>query len=204
MTRIDFYQAAIPDGWQILGAQLRPFSVGHLILLNRVGCRFVAGEQPGFDDLIFGLMICQRTFEEGLSLICSGETESEIKKFDDALKECDAPAEVLFQFALYLSEGMAGPKVWSKGEGKRLGSPPEQTVKVAMMGELGLSESEALNRAYSLCLWDMAALSELRGLTQVYGKEDETLEEQKRELERKIEKGEFDPDAILKKAAARN
>lgn len=56
----DFFTAAFPAPCQILGVELRPFSLGHYLKLSRLGCAFVS-EQKGFAtnaDLILGIVVC--------------------------------------------------------------------------------------------------------------------------------------------------
>ena len=64
------------------------------------------------------------------------------------------------------------------------------------MSKLGFSESEVLNRHFSLSLWDMATVAEMDGSLRIFSEEDARLQEQVKELERQIEEGEFDPDKI--------
>jgi hypothetical protein len=135
---LGFYQAAVPDGWQILGVRLKPLSLGHLILLHRYESAFVVGGLPTPADLVMSVLICSRTF----------------------------------------------------------GAPPEQTVKVGLMSQLGLSEAEVLNRPFSLCLWDLATLAEMNGSLKIYSQRDAELKEQAEELEESIERGDFNPDNV--------
>ena len=69
---LDYYQAAVPDGWQVLGVKLRPLSLGHLILLKRYGSAFVVGGIPTEADLVLSVLICSRTYEDGVELVESG------------------------------------------------------------------------------------------------------------------------------------
>ena len=94
-------------------------------------------------------------------------------------------------------EGLSGPKLGTKeGGGKSFGAPPEQTVKVGLMSQLGLSETEVLNRPFSLCLWDMATLAEMNGTLKIYSQRDAELKQQAEELEKSIERGEFNPGNV--------
>ena len=83
---LDFYQAAVPDGWQILGVRLKPLSLGHLILLHRYESAFVVGGIPTEADLVLSVLICSRTYEDAIDLVESGQVRKEGKKLDKALK----------------------------------------------------------------------------------------------------------------------
>jgi hypothetical protein len=52
----------------ILGLELRPFCLGHYFLMEKYKCAFISevGGEVGFSDLLIGLLICSRTYEEFL------------------------------------------------------------------------------------------------------------------------------------------
>lgn len=56
----NFFAAACPEPWQVLGVKLRPFSLGHYIKLSRLGCAFVSEKetQATLSDLILGCVVC--------------------------------------------------------------------------------------------------------------------------------------------------
>jgi hypothetical protein len=56
----DFIAAAYPEPWQILGVNLRPFSLGHYIKLSRLKCAFVSEkeETATLGDLLLGIIVC--------------------------------------------------------------------------------------------------------------------------------------------------
>ena len=56
----NYFDAAYPEPWQVLGVNLKPFSLGHYIKLYRLGCAYVADEtkQPTLGDLVLGVAVC--------------------------------------------------------------------------------------------------------------------------------------------------
>ncbi len=60
MATPNYFSAAYPEPWQVLGVKLLPFSFGHYIKLHRLGCAFVAEtEQPAtIGDLLLGIVVC--------------------------------------------------------------------------------------------------------------------------------------------------
>ena len=56
----NFFAAAYPEPWQILGVKLRPFSLGHYLKLSRLGCAFVSDkeETASLSDLLLGIVVC--------------------------------------------------------------------------------------------------------------------------------------------------
>ena len=108
---LDYYQAAVPDGWQILGVKLRPLSLGHLILLKRYGSAFVVGGIPTEADLVLSVLICSRTYEEALELVESGRFKQEAKKLEKALRVCGDVQARCEWFNDYINEGLNISKV---------------------------------------------------------------------------------------------
>lgn len=60
MARSDYFSAASPEPWQVLGITLRPFSIGHYLKLRRLDCAFVADDsrEAQLKDLIIGIIVC--------------------------------------------------------------------------------------------------------------------------------------------------
>lgn len=56
----DYFAAACPEPWQILGVKLKPFSLGHYIKLHRLGCAFVSeiDTEAGLQDLVMAVVVC--------------------------------------------------------------------------------------------------------------------------------------------------
>ena len=56
----DYAAAAYPEPWQVLGITLRPFSLGHVLKLRRLGNAFGADEptNAGLGDLLLAVMVC--------------------------------------------------------------------------------------------------------------------------------------------------
>ena len=83
---LDYYQAAVPDGWQILGVKLRPLSLGHLILLKRYGSAFVVGGIPTEADLVLTYRVCY--FELVLIDLCVSNNLVGLNTFSCAGRLC--------------------------------------------------------------------------------------------------------------------
>jgi hypothetical protein len=60
MRTHDYFSAAYPEPWQVLGVRLLPFSFGHYIKLHRLGCAFVGEDsKPAtIGDLLLGIVVC--------------------------------------------------------------------------------------------------------------------------------------------------
>ena len=155
------------------------------------------GGIPTEADLVVGSNLLSNTRGQ-VELVESGRFKQEAKKLDKALRVCGDVRARCEWFNDYLNEGLDGQEALAeKGKGKSLGAPPEQVIKCALMSKLGFSESEVLNRPFSLSLWDIAAIAEMDGSLRIFSEEDARLQEQVKELERQIEEGAFDPAKIM-------
>lgn len=53
------------ERWSVCGVRLKPFSIGHALILQSIGSPFLGFETPEFDDLMRALWVCSRTVEPG-------------------------------------------------------------------------------------------------------------------------------------------
>lgn len=72
------FEAALPQPYRVLGIKLKPFCLGHYLLLRRHGCAFVADEQARAtrEDLIFAVLVCSQSFDEFQSWINDGKVSA--------------------------------------------------------------------------------------------------------------------------------
>lgn len=59
----DYAEACLPDRWTVLGVRLPAFTVGHLLLLERIESPFAGGGQPDESDLIKAVWICSGSYK---------------------------------------------------------------------------------------------------------------------------------------------
>lgn len=59
----------VPKDYNILGLSLRPFCLGHYFLMMKYNCAFISEVEgkAGITDLLIGLVICSRTYEDFLT-----------------------------------------------------------------------------------------------------------------------------------------
>lgn len=154
----DYIRSAAPDTWTILGLELRPLCLGHLILLERIENEFVKSDgNPGFDDLVSGVWICACTYEEGLWWLNHPTLlKWRLKLWGWQCGTFDINAK-LDMFARYMIEQQQFPECWSEensGRNRTSGIHFTEVIKVSLMSNLGLTESEALNKPLAIALWD--------------------------------------------------
>lgn len=168
----EYYEAAVPEPWTILGLNLKPFSAGHLILLHRVESAFVLGGPITWEDLALSVFICSQSFEDA----CESFNDPELNKFMlewyEALTANDQKidlAEKSEMFGQYLNAGSRCPDHTYKEGGSSIGEVPTvQFVKAYLMLKTNMSESEFLNRPWTRSLWDFITIQALEGQVQLF------------------------------------
>ena len=185
MNSSEYWLAALPDPWTICGLRLRPFSLGHVILLHRFENGFVIPDrEPTNLDLLIGLLICSRDYEQGITLMNDPSLLKatarwqfrlewshwwkflcrSISRFDWAQKSKD--------FAEYLRLGSTHPHyLYTPNTGDPVDLPLAQMLKVWLMTKTHLTESEILNRPYGLCLWDWLTILANEGRIRIMDRE---------------------------------
>lgn len=156
----------VPSRWSCIGIELRPFSLGHRILLHSLASPFVADAAPVTPaNLMVAVQVCARTWEDGL-ILCRDTHESDravgamLRKQARDL-EWQKHAD---HFAQYLGEGSRVPNFTMPGpSGGTRWTPWEQSMRICLMRELGLSESDVMNRPLVLSWWDYLTVKEEEG-----------------------------------------
>ena len=168
-----YYAAALPEPPKILGLQMRPYSLGHQIILSRHGCEILNGTVL-YSDFIFSVLVCSHTWEDWGKNKDSWLLPFFLKFWGWKNRKADLKEESR-KFLQYLDDGRFHPDINRKEGGKELQIPCEARLKVLMMKELGLNESEVLNRPLSLCHWEWCALGEMNGSIELFSNRDEAL-----------------------------
>jgi len=173
-----FYEAAIPEPVRLLGQDLRPLSIGHLMLLKRIGSPFVCpGDGPILiGDLAVAVFICCQTYEEGLDAIRGGDIAKTMARWGKQLKNVkgDELQRRFEMFREYMDAAFVSPSysVSSRVKGGSVNMPLEQVIKCVLLMKTTLTESEILNRPFSLCQWDYVTLCAIEGNIEVLMPED--------------------------------
>ena len=177
-----YLEAVIPDPVRIFGLRLRPFSLGHLLLLDRLGSPYVRGGNIGLDDLLLAVWICSRGIDANIELLDSAQLWAQVKKWKRAVqrsrwlmrlfgKRFDIASRFV-AFHNYIRNGQEIPKYFFESGkfSQSMGAPWMQTVRVRAMRELHYGQTEVLDMPLSLLLWDYVTLSELDGNVRIFDK----------------------------------
>lgn len=181
--RHDFYSSAVPEPRSILGLPLRPLSMGHIILLNRIKSAFVVeGAPQTYEEIAIAALICSLTYQQGITAIHDPETPKFLRWLGRKItgekelgvmlgwrkpRVIELPY-VCQAFADYLKEHTRIPfYTYNEGDFKEIEAPAVQIVKVALLREMNFTDAELMDRSWALCLWDYVTLKAVKGEVQM-------------------------------------
>ena len=184
-----FLAIAVPEPTVLLGRELRPLSLGHLLYLERFGCLPV--NDP--DKLVMASLICSLKFEDILPTLQDRWLTWKIRWWHFRLGEPDWQAKYDLWNEYFLLHTRA-PSVISKSETRdesHSGTPFYQHLKVTLQSRLNYTPSEALNCPFGVALFDYYSLHEIDGNVDVcdekYRREmREQADQQHEELVRQV------------------
>jgi hypothetical protein len=177
----DYYLAAIPEPVTLLGLRLKPFSLGHVVLLHRIESSFVVGGVPTCDDLAASVLICAQDYREAIESFNNPDLTKFMARWFKKLTwrgwfkrrgfvDLEAKAK---EFAEYVKNGSKLPYYsFTEADVKESHQEPVQSVKIALMTKTTLTESELMDRPWGLCLQDFIALQVMEGKCQIQDREE--------------------------------
>ncbi len=175
-----FLASRVSSKPRILGLKLLPLSLGHRLILERAGSPFVTGQSPGVIDVIFAVLVCSMTFEQASEYLDKPEFGNKIKKWVKGLRKVNF-LDKLQEFQRYWYYGNLVPEYTTTEEdessGNWSGTPWPQRLKIVLMSELHMPESEVMNRSLRLCWWDYLCYEEIKGRVTVLSEEIVSIEE---------------------------
>jgi len=184
----DWYQAAVPDDPPVvLKLRLRPYSLGHEILLQRFGSPLVrdasdvkngnsALRVPHLaDSLVLASLVCSQTFSGALKTLRSPFLGWLLIFWHWRLgKKVDWAREVV-TFTNYRATGMWWPETNQSVTARKLKSPWPFLLLAVLRSEFAMTRAEALDlpMTEAACLY--TAWGEREGSTDPFGEADEAL-----------------------------
>ncbi len=180
-----YLKAAHPEPFTVLGKKLKPFCIGHEILLQRFGNRFSiennnSKNPPCVEDLLTGVFVCAQPYRKDASL-----DEFSIPFRARILSKffgLNYLGRAFVLFSSYIASHSDIPDFYSKSDEAtetETGTPTIQAVKVSLMANLGLSEDDALNMPLSLAFWNHLSWAESQGGIQIIDEAERKRQEQK-------------------------
>lgn len=157
--------------------KMRQFSIGHYLLMKKYDCAYVSDElvDPTPEDLILGLAICAREFDDFLNFIEDKSCVKWIKKWGKYVnKEVNDNPRYLVQkhkeFVDYLNNGMRIPKYWmlqKEDDGIRKPGRLIEHMITTLQGELGYTRQEVLNCSFNQAIYDYFLYLESKGVIEL-------------------------------------
>ncbi len=180
---LKYAKACNPDPRKVIGVSLRPFCIGHAILLQSVDSPFVSasGKFTTIPDLLLAVWICSQSFDRA-----SGQMNTALgwrwkfKSFVAGLVlalNWKVFSERVAQFESYLAaQNENAPHVWNDSKMTRASTAPGLLLlKRDLVARCGFTESEALNMPLAKAKWERAAWMEAEGACDFRTDQDEQL-----------------------------
>lgn len=160
----DYLGALLPLPARVLGNRLLPFTLGHRLILERLGNPFVTSGPVEIPDLLTGIIVCTRAPDDAWRALDSWRALWHARTLGwrsrlsgaDYLSTCAA-------FRAYVEDGSRLPSFWQKDNRKRLAVPLTLLVKVYLQKELGYSHDEAMNRPWGAALHEYCVALSIAG-----------------------------------------
>lgn len=166
-----FLDAAIPEPVACCLLRLRPFSLGHYMLLKKFCPVYLENKNRDLADLLLSCLICSQKYQESVDMFSGGwqEVDSFLKKWGKKVAKSKGfeftRSSALFD--RYISRGFILPDVKSEARGADNNETdpslwPLITLSVCM-GKLHQSKDEVLNQPLSLSRWLVAGYATTQG-----------------------------------------
>lgn len=172
----NYFADQFPVPYRVLGKKLKPFCLGHYTLLAHpsIDCAFVSDEalSPTQADLIVGVLICSKTWEQGMQFIDRGKF-GEVAKWAEETGPFDL-AEKSKLFKEYIETGSEMPKFIEMDDEPRKPSGAHwvQAVKLCLMSSVGYTESQVMNIPLRQAFADYFKYAESQGLVRLMTAEE--------------------------------
>jgi len=184
-TDTQYLSALFPDEYRVLGIRMAPYTLGHAMLLERLGSPFVTGlpaapEQrsaaqagarlPGRGDLKLAIALCRRSYPRALARVRRtlgiGNWSFVIER--PWLLDQETQLSGIAQLTDYIRAFQHRPATWNERPGGReMGTPFLLAVKLTQVMHLGKTDLQALCTPLSAALWEYACCWELQEKMQV-------------------------------------
>lgn len=180
-----FYEAAIPEPWTILGLRLKPFSLGHVFILHRVGSAFFTPNTPiDPGQITMAVAVCANGYKENLEMLDDPNLIRKVCGWADKLTgnhsilcragwrkerviDWDEKAKMLLA---YFGDMENVPTYSERDESttSQVNLPTAQVIKVTLMKHMHFEEMYLMDRPWAYCVWDYISLKAMEGQVNVY------------------------------------
>ena len=163
----EYLASVIPEPTTLLGQELRPLSIGHLIYLERLGC--LPADNP--ERLVTAVIVCSHKFEEILPTLQDPWLNWKIRLWRWRLGEPEWQDKYEI-WTDYHTHHTRAPLVTSKNEGSPDSDTPFlQHLKVTLQSQLNYTPTEALNCPFGQAIHDYYTYHEIQGSVSIVDRE---------------------------------
>jgi hypothetical protein len=147
-----FSQAAAPEPFRVLGRNLKPYTIGHQLLLERFESGYAVGSTvtPTWDDFLFSVWICSQSYAEVLRALNARFTFVRVALWSRRCGKFDVPEAQEF-FRRYMHANTSEP-LYFKEDGphncSEIAMPWGLFLKQYTQERLHLRESEVVDYPY--------------------------------------------------------
>ncbi len=179
----DYYRARLPEPRTILGLKLRPFSLGHRLLLHRIESFFVgADDRLTYEDLALSVLICSLPYARAVEVFDDPDLPRFMKLWADRLtgrgiltalgvrKIRTIPLQTKGkEFIDYMNSGERKLTYAATENGQEIPLPTLQKIRVTLLQEFGgLTDEALMDRPWGLCVEDYITIHTLKGNVTMY------------------------------------
>lgn len=187
-TAYRYCKALIPVNWTICGVVLRPFSLGHFLILEQIQNPIINESERGLnitDGMYWffqALIVCAQDYKENIYTLSTDETQKEVfDKFTvNLLKnmDCDKSWNIFDKFKLfkeymayYMDIPIYSEEKTSNDNKMPSGTDWKQNIYLTFK-KLGYSEEEILNMPFKRLFYEWCSHAESEGAIKVMNKYD--------------------------------
>ena len=158
----------------VMGLRLVPYSVGHSLMLHRMGSPLVIGGEVSRADLMQGVLVCSEPIKETLKTLRSPFRGIMLQLW--ARKTIGLSFEVEFQkWNNWMASQSTAPEILTKPGAKRALAMPWPERMLACCLDLGLTEDTVLSMPIGDAERLVLARAETHGDVELWSPKDEAL-----------------------------
>lgn len=183
-----YLEAAIPEPVRCLGLLLKPFCLGHYMTLSRFDSAFVDEKERSVtrEDVIFATLVCHFSYEDFYTFIGQKDAQKQLKRWGKkvgifSIKE---KSRILLEY-IRKTEDIPGFLILQNSEGEKSGGHWSQAMLLVLTGELGYTQSEALNCPLKKAFTDWLKFAENNGVLRFLNEAEQEQLERLKEEEKK-------------------
>lgn len=159
----------------VIGLRMVPFTVGHAILLHRLGSPFVTGGRATANDLVEAVVVCSQSAEESVKTMASvfrwvplRLMRKKVSK-SDIVKECHTLQE-------WIGDKSDCPEVLRQpGAGSREAAMPWPERLLVGLVDIGFTEQTVLNMPVSDAERFFLTNAEMHGQVELWNDKNDAL-----------------------------